>query len=183
MRTAKAWRLGLVGMLVVTGCRAATRVVDVPRVDLEVEGRGGNRGYLVGTPPPAAERKTTRQIVQTDIELPDFYKFQPGAPFQVGGVSAQEEAGQYAAAGEAAAAPAAVGAFDTYVVQKGESLWTIAAKPEIYGKASAWKRLFDANRDVLKSPDRVRAGMTLKVPRPGAGEGTTYDDEGTTFKK
>ncbi|MBI4342382.1 MAG: LysM peptidoglycan-binding domain-containing protein [Candidatus Omnitrophica bacterium] len=76
--------------------------------------------------------------------------------------------------------------YDTYVVQKGDSLWSIAANPEIYGKASKWRRIFDANRDLLKSPDRVRAGMTLKIPRGESEDGgsTTYDDDGgITYKK
>lgn len=180
MRTAMALSLGLLSLVALAGCRTATRVVDVPRVDLEVAGTG-NRGYLVGTPPPAVEGQTTRQIIQADIEMPDFYKRPSGAPFHLGGGSAQEEAGPYAAEADVPVAP--VGPFDAYVVQKGDSLWTIAAKPEIYGKASAWKRLFDANRDLLKFPDRVREGMTLKVPRGGPGAGMNDDDEGTMFKK
>ena len=50
------------------GCRTATRVVEIPRVDLELS--GGNRGYLRGSPPEAADLKSTRQMVQTTIELP-----------------------------------------------------------------------------------------------------------------
>ena len=71
------------------------------------------------------------------------------------------------------------------MVKKGGSLWSIAAKPEVYGKATRGRRLFDANRDVLKSPDRLRPGMTLKIPR-GQGEtsaASAEQDEGTTFKK
>jgi hypothetical protein len=41
-------------------------------VDLELA--GGNRGYLVGTAPAEPELKTTRQMVETTIELPSFYK-------------------------------------------------------------------------------------------------------------
>ena len=60
--------LWVVGCVLVGGCRAATRVVDIPRVDLELS--GGNRGYLRGSPPEAPDLKSTRQIVQTTIELP-----------------------------------------------------------------------------------------------------------------
>ena len=55
MRSLAQITWGVVGVLVISGCRTATRVTEVPRVDLELS--GGNRGYLVGTPP---DRKSTR---------------------------------------------------------------------------------------------------------------------------
>lgn len=158
------------------GCRTATRIKDVPRVDLQVEDSGGNRGYLVGTPLAAKEWKTTRQIVETDVELPSFYKTKPGRT----SVEPMTDSTVVEAAVEEPAAPA--GPYDIYIVQKGESLWTISKKPEIYGKATYWRRIFDANRDILKSPDKVRAGMKLKIPRGEDADGTTYSDQGTYQK-
>ncbi len=184
MRTSTPYVIGCLAMLVAGGCRTATRVKEVPRVDLEVDNTNGNRGYLVGTPPPATAWKTTRQIVETDVEIPSLYMpKRTGAPVSLeGGAPAETTAGE--APTEAAAETAAPrGPYDTYVVKKGESLWTIAKKPEIYGKATYWRRLFDANRNLLKSPDRVRAGMKLKIPRSVAGSGTTYGEEGVTYKK
>lgn len=184
MRTITPYAIGCLAMLVAGGCHTATRVKDVPRVDLEVENAGGNRGYLAGTPPPATGWKTTRQIIETDVELPSFYTPKHGGPPANPEEAAPAEAGTSEASTEAAqkiAAPS--GPYDTYIVRKGESLWTIAAKPNIYGKATHWRRIFDANRDILKSPDRVRAGMKLKIPRGAADSGTTYGDEGTSYKK
>ena len=172
---------GVVGVLVISGCRTATRVTEVPRVDLELS--GGNRGYLVGTPPEAAQLKTTRQMVETDVEVPSFYKPRRlGAPMNLEGFTPPEtETGEQAGAG---AVTPPTGAFDTYVVQKGDSLWSIAAKPSVYGKATRWRLIFDANREALKSPDRVRPGMTLKIPRnQGGSSGMTYGDEGVTYRK
>lgn len=63
---------GVAAAVCATGCRTGTRLTEMPRVDLELS--GGNRGYLVGTPPAEAELKTTRQMVETTIELPSFYK-------------------------------------------------------------------------------------------------------------
>ena len=54
------------------GCRTGARVTEFPRVDLELA--GGNRGYFVGTPPAEPELKTTRQMLETMIEIPSFYK-------------------------------------------------------------------------------------------------------------
>ena len=173
--------LCLSGFVVVSGCRTATRVTEVPRVDLELS--GGNRGYLVGTPPEAAQVKTTRQMVETDVEIPSFYKPKRlGAPLNLEGFTPPEtETGEQAGAG---AVTPPTGTFDTYVVQKGDSLWSIAAKPSIYGKATRWRLIFDANRDVLKNPNRVRPGMTLNIPRGESGSSnTTYGEEGVTSTK
>jgi nucleoid-associated protein YgaU len=51
---------------------------------------------------------------------------------------------------------------ELYVVQSGEILGTIAQK--VYGSAREWRRIFNANRDVLSDPDTLRAGMRLRIP-------------------
>lgn len=183
MRHIRHVTLGMVGLLVVSGCRAAARVTEVPRVDLELH-EGGNRGYLVGTPPASAELKTTRQMVETTVEVPSFYK--PKRTGGAGPLSIEGMAPPEMETEEIDGPDAVSGPHDTYVVQKGDSLWSIAAKPEIYGKATRWRRIFEANKDLLKgSPDQLRAGMTLKIPRGESGDGssTTYGDEGVTYKK
>lgn len=50
----------------------------------------------------------------------------------------------------------------TVTVQDGESLWKIAERE--YGNGLKWRFIYTANRDKLKSPDAVRAGMRLVVP-------------------
>ena len=187
----RCWMLAAACGLLIGGCRTAARITEVPRVDLEVSGSGGNRGYLVGVPPEEALVKTMRQMVRADIEIPSFYKPRPGTvsvrvPTEPPAPSAHREFE------EPAAMTAAPVSYDTYVVQKGESLWAVAARPDIYGKGSQWRRLLEANEDVLKgNPNRVRAGMTLKIPRGEAAPAADMvreherdrDDEGTTFKK
>lgn len=168
-------------LLTIVGCRTATRVTEVPRVDLELE--GGNRGYLVGHPPDAAAWKTTRQMVQMDVEVPSFYQpTRSGTPVNWDGIAPPEtETEEPVAQLPAEGTPVA---YDTYVVKKGDSLWSIAAKPEVYGKATRWRRIFDANRELLKSPDRLRPGMTLKIPRGASNSASANGPEGeTTFKK
>ena len=53
-------------------------------------------------------------------------------------------------------------AMKTYVVQKGDSLSKIA-KAE-YGNANDWRRIFEANRDIIKNPDLIHPGQSLKIP-------------------
>lgn len=50
----------------------------------------------------------------------------------------------------------------TYVVQGGDSLSKIAKK--FYGDANAWKRIFEANKDVVKNPDMIQPGWKLQIP-------------------
>ena len=49
-----------------------------------------------------------------------------------------------------------------YVVVSGDSLSKIAKRE--YGNASEWKRIFEANKDILKDPDKIYPGQKLKIP-------------------
>jgi len=55
-----------------------------------------------------------------------------------------------------------------YVVQPGDSLWSIAERQ--YGDGSAWVAIAKANADLLRgSPDLIEVGWVLVLP-PGGGE-------------
>lgn len=49
-----------------------------------------------------------------------------------------------------------------HLVKEGESLWKIA-KQEL-GAGSRWKEIYDANRDVLTSPEALHTGIKLRIP-------------------
>ncbi len=55
--------------------------------------------------------------------------------------------------------------YQTYVVAKGDSLSKIAKR--FYGSAGEWKRIFEANTDVLKDPNKIFPGQKLKIPEKG----------------
>ena len=52
-----------------------------------------------------------------------------------------------------------------YVVQKKDTLWRIAGKPETYGDSRKWQVIFNANRDKLDKPEDLQPGMELIIPR------------------
>lgn len=54
---------------------------------------------------------------------------------------------------------------DSYVVRRGDNLWNIAKKPEVYGRGSGWVRIWRANE--LQVPDFsvIVTGQELKIPR------------------
>ena len=78
-----------------------------------------------------------------DDDMPDFSDVQGGA---------------------SSTAPAAK-AYEVYVVQSGDSLSKIAKQH--YGSANEWKRIFEANTDVLKDPNKIFPGQKLKIPAKG----------------
>ena len=49
-----------------------------------------------------------------------------------------------------------------YTVKGGDSLSRIAKY--IYGDASAFTKIFEANRDILKDPDKIKIGQRLRIP-------------------
>lgn len=48
-------------------------------------------------------------------------------------------------------------------VKKGESLWIIAKRDDIYANPWLWPLIWQANRQTLKKPSSLRAGQTLKI--------------------
>lgn len=49
-----------------------------------------------------------------------------------------------------------------YVVVAGDSLSKIAKRE--YGNANDWTRIFEANKDVLKDPNKIFPGQKLRIP-------------------
>ena len=77
---------------------------------------------------------------KNDEEMPDFSDVQSGA---------------------SSSAPSAQ-VYETYVVVSGDSLSKIAKR--VYGNGNEWKRIFDANQDILKDPNKIFPGQKLKIP-------------------
>lgn len=104
----------------------------------------GNRGYLVGGPYQKTASAATPEPMTSAPARKSFF-FHPPEP------SVTEEP----VAKEAS--------YGTYTVQKGETLGEISAK--VYGTSRKWKKIFEANQDVLKNPNRIKAGQVLRIPR------------------
>lgn len=175
---------GIALVCAISGCRAGGRVIEEPRADFDVP-PDGNRGYLVGTPPALADdRKPTRQMVEAEFETPPLRRGKGTAPAELEGVAPPEvDLSDSSSDEETAEESSAAGPLTTYVVQKGETLWSIAAKPEVFGDATKWRRLYRMNHDLLGSPDHLRAGMTIKIPQVGQGAAaaTASSEPATTF--
>ena len=51
----------------------------------------------------------------------------------------------------------------TYIVVKGDSLSKIAKRE--YGDANKWRAIYEANRDLIKDPDLIYPGQSLRIPQ------------------
>jgi nucleoid-associated protein YgaU len=49
-----------------------------------------------------------------------------------------------------------------YEVQSGDTLSKIAK--QLYGDAALYPRIFQANRDAVKDPNRIAVGQKLRIP-------------------
>ena len=58
------------------------------------------------------------------------------------------------------------GAANTYTVQAGDTLSGIAKK--FYGHANEYMDIFNANKDQLSDPDKIKPGQVLKIPQHAA---------------
>ena len=51
----------------------------------------------------------------------------------------------------------------TYTVKKGDTLWCIAGKKEIYDESFAWPILYKANNSTISNPDEIEVGQLLII--------------------
>jgi nucleoid-associated protein YgaU len=49
-----------------------------------------------------------------------------------------------------------------YVVQKGDTLQKISMK--FYDTHNKWNRIYEANKDILPNPNRIKPGVTIRIP-------------------
>ena len=175
MKRIAVWMTAGAAALLFAGCaRIQTRVVEKPRVDQDVQ---GNRGYLKGSGPAGGAHSNTRSMLETNIELPTTEEMNPwrkhhkpepvakrapieSAPSQEWQQPQEEE--NIPPVMESTESGSAGSAGTTYVVQKGDTLQKISQK--FYGSSKKWYRIYKANKETLKSPDRIRPGMKLVIP-------------------
>jgi len=117
--------------------------------DNELTGNRGNfaGGVSVGLQKPAAEAP----------KKPRFKVWWP-AP-------AEEKPQQEAVQPKQEMPKAQPGLVTKYKVKKGQTLGDIAALPEIYGTSKKWKKIYEANKDKIKDPNKIYEGQVLDIPR------------------
>jgi nucleoid-associated protein YgaU len=102
-------------------------------------GNWGNRGYIMGK--PTAENEP---VVETQMT--------PLPPVTQPPAIVESEPPKI----EQAEKPT------KYVVKKGDSLWKIAGK--VYHNPLKWPRIYKANKDKIRNPNRIHPGQVLTIP-------------------
>ncbi|MBO9667382.1 MAG: LysM peptidoglycan-binding domain-containing protein [Bdellovibrio sp.] len=62
-------------------------------------------------------------------------------------------------------------AFQTYTVKPGDTLSKISK--QFYGDSSKYEAIFEANRDILSDPNKIKPGQNLKIPPSGSSRQQT----------
>ena len=162
-----------------SGCIVRTYSVVKDRVDQQVT---GNQGYLTGSNPagtqaPKKFTQRTTKVVEIELRSPVKVERLKEPPIEnrqtsdtslegnLGFVEGGPEAFKPIPMGQSTASITPAEKFDTYKVQKGDTLQKISSQPEIYGTSKKWMKIYEANKDKLKSPDKIRPGQELKIPR------------------
>jgi LysM repeat protein len=151
--------------LSLTGCTVRTYQMTRDRIDQDLT--SGNRGYLKGQAPAVQgqERKATRTTQVVEVEIGSPVKLEK-APKQRAAAPIQktEEESLQGNRGYIATPEIAIPAqpFEKYTVQKSDTLQKISKK--FYGTTKRWMKIYNANQDVLKGPDKVYPGQVLKIP-------------------
>jgi nucleoid-associated protein YgaU len=52
----------------------------------------------------------------------------------------------------------------TYVVKRGDNLWRIAKKKEVYGRGAGWVKIWRANEKKVSDFDLLYVGISLAIP-------------------
>jgi len=166
----RSWELGVIILaFALSGCVVRTYKLTKDRVDQDLS--AGNKGYLKGSGPAgeAKERPTTRttQVVEVEMyppirfdrktKVPERETMQPAVNE---GMPLEGNKGYLMQS----ATPEAVenAAYEKYTVQKGDTLQKISQK--FYGTTKKWMKIYDANKDVLKGPNKVYPGQSLNIP-------------------
>jgi LysM repeat protein len=119
-------------------------------VRLDNVNMAGDKLYVKGeAPSDAIKNDIWNQVKLVDASFSDL-TLDLSAPAAVQATAVAAAAGGGTAGGK------------TYTVQAGDSLGKISQ--HFYGKASEYMKIFDANKNILTDPDKIKPGMNLVIP-------------------
>jgi len=170
LKTSLCVTMALIVLSSLAGCaKVRTYTVEKDRVDQNLS--TGNQGFMSGGDKEAGavgQRRLTRTTYVTEVEVGGVGKNKKAGvsrPRDMGIETVQEPASEPLE--EVSSAPetsvfSKAPAISSYTVQNNDTLQKISLK--IYGTSKKWKKIFEANADQLKTPDRIYAGQVLKIP-------------------
>jgi nucleoid-associated protein YgaU len=153
----------LTSTLALSGCVARTYELTRDRVDQELSTSTGNRGYIMGKAPEAQERKSTRTTRVFELELGQTNKTKTPCPATTPlSTASMEEPRMIQESQPETQGDEANLSFEKYTVTKNDTLQKISQK--CYGTTKRWMKIYEANKDVLRAPDKLYPGQVLNIP-------------------
>ncbi|MDP2927495.1 MAG: LysM peptidoglycan-binding domain-containing protein [Candidatus Omnitrophota bacterium] len=153
----------LTSTLALSGCVARTYNLTRDRVDQELSLTSGNRGYIMGQAPEPKERKTTRTTRVFELELGATNKTKTSYPAAIPlATGSMDEPGMVQETQPETQTEEANLSFEKYTVAKNDTLQKISNK--FYGTTKRWMKIYEANKDVLRGPDKLYPGQILNIP-------------------
>ncbi|MFA4842314.1 MAG: LysM peptidoglycan-binding domain-containing protein [Candidatus Omnitrophota bacterium] len=158
--------------VVLSGCVVRSYPVVKDRIDQDLT--AGNRGYLKGQSSVTedAERKSVRTTHVVEVEFKPWVTFEKASQgkakevAEAPSVETTEDSDLMGNRGfiTQSEVPEAAESFNVekYTVQKGDTLQKISKK--FYGTTKKWMKVYEANKDALKAPDRIYPGQVINVP-------------------
>lgn len=149
----------LILTLALSGCVARTYNLTRDRVDQELSSTSGNRGYIMGNAPEPKERRTTRttRVFEVELGASDKTKIPCPATTPLATASTYEPRMMQETQTEEANL-----SFEKYTVAKNDTLQKISKN--FYGTTKRWMKIYEANKDVLRGPDKLYPGQILNIP-------------------
>jgi len=170
------------GMFFMSGCLVRTYVADQTRTDQDMNGNGG---YLLGGQTSNEGRVfkfgKVRKIAVLEVETGSHKPTNKPTTVEAESV---ENVSEYSTSDSSSAisdstdssssdssyasteAPAAEASqevtFTEYKVEKNDTLQKISQK--FFGTTKKWYKIYQENKDVLSSPDKIYPGLVIKVP-------------------
>jgi len=148
----------LTSTLALSGCVTRTYNLTRDRVDQDLTPASGNRGYIMGVPPEPSERKSTRTTRIFEVELGFANKSSAKYPSTTTLATSTEEP----VMAQGTQSNSADQNFEKYTVGKNDTLQKISKK--FYGTTKRWMKIYEANKDVLHTPNKLYPGQILNIP-------------------
>ena len=155
-----------------SGCVVRSYPVTKDRVDQDLS--IGNQGYLVGGKTESAKvRPATRSYQAVEVELHSPIKFErmpKSKPVEASEYSESKKAGNdeetWGNRGYITRSitpeESIASAMEKYTVKKGDTLQKISK--QFFGSTKKWVKIYEANKGVLKAPNKIYPGQVIDIP-------------------
>lgn len=161
----------LLSVFVLSGCVIRTYEITKQRVDQDLT--GGNCGYIMGQAPEEMnmqERKRTRktQVIEVELYSPiKFMKKRRAKSMKTEEARPEKEEimgnrGYLVGGSMEREGMAAKQKFEKYTVRRWDTLQKVSKR--FYGTTKKWNMIYEANKDKIKSANKIYPGQVLDIP-------------------